>query len=202
MRSSSALRIALALGLAGCAHAPAPQTGAPPAAPPARTTSATTGGSASTAPAANTNPRLDPSEEITPEELAAIPEPVPGAVDTAPIVAPAQTPGQTQPAPGAPLSAPAPSPPAPGPAPTPGSAPGNGGRWRVQVFASPDLAAADSVAKAASALLQATYAIEYEGTLYKVRLGSFASEEEAQALRERAVRSGYPGAFRVRTLTR
>jgi hypothetical protein len=68
----------------------------------------------------------------------------------------------------------------------------------VQIFASPDLGLADRQAKQASARLGVPSSIEFEAPLYKVRLGEFASEEEAQALRERAVREGYPGAFRVR----
>jgi cell division septation protein DedD len=69
----------------------------------------------------------------------------------------------------------------------------------VQIFATPTLAEADRVSKAASARLGVPGSIEFEERLYKVRLGAFATEEEAQALRERAVREGYPGAFRVRT---
>jgi cell division septation protein DedD len=56
------------------------------------------------------------------------------------------------------------------------------------------------VAREASQRLGTTYVIQYEEALYKVRLGSFASEEEAQALREKAVQGGFPGAFRVRTV--
>lgn len=41
--------------------------------------------------------------------------------------------------------------------------------------------------------------IVLEGGLYKVRLGAMTTEAEAQALRDRAVRDGFPGAFRVRT---
>jgi hypothetical protein len=67
------------------------------------------------------------------------------------------------------------------------------------VFASPELAQADRVAKEASARLGAGYVIQYEDKLYKVRLGAFPSEASAQALRERAVRAGFFGAFRVRT---
>jgi rare lipoprotein A len=71
------------------------------------------------------------------------------------------------------------------------------GEWRVQIYASPDLAQADRVAKEGSVKLGVAYVIEFEGSLYKVRLGAFSSESEAQALRERAVGEGFPGAFRV-----
>jgi hypothetical protein len=65
------------------------------------------------------------------------------------------------------------------------------------VFATPDRALADRVSKEAAARLGTSGVIEREASLYKVRLGGFASEAEAQGLRDRAVRGGYPGAFRV-----
>jgi len=68
----------------------------------------------------------------------------------------------------------------------------------VQVFAGPDLAQADRVAKEAARRLGVAYVIQYGEKLYKVRLGAFGSESEAQALRERAIQQGFPGAFRVR----
>jgi hypothetical protein len=40
--------------------------------------------------------------------------------------------------------------------------------------------------------------VDHEASRYKVRLGGFGSEEEAGTLRDEAVRSGYPGAFRIR----
>jgi hypothetical protein len=67
----------------------------------------------------------------------------------------------------------------------------------VQVFASPDRAQADRVGHEASERLGAPYALVQDGNLVKVRLGSFEREEDAQALKERAVKSGYSGAFRV-----
>lgn len=70
--------------------------------------------------------------------------------------------------------------------------------WRVQVFAAQDLALADRKAKEAEARLGVKAHIEYETPLYKVRLGDYPSEADAQALRERAIEAGYTGAFRVR----
>jgi hypothetical protein len=67
----------------------------------------------------------------------------------------------------------------------------------VQVFASPDRAQAERVAREAAQKLGAPYVLAKDGDLVKVRLGSFTREEDAQALKERAVASGYPGAFRV-----
>lgn len=187
MRFSSLARVAVVLAMTGCAHAaaPPPSGGAEPAA------------RAQTA-EPRLDPHLDPSEEITPEELASIPEPVPGAAgaeSAGPAAGAASAPAGATSVPGGALAVPGGASAVPAPA-TPGAA------WRVQIFASPDLAAADSVAKSASALLEAPYAIEFEGALYKVRLGSFASEQEAQALRDRAVKSGFLGAFRVRSVTR
>jgi hypothetical protein len=213
IRTESALRLAIVLLLAGCAHAAAPPPSSAPAKPTggtAPTATAPASGASRAAGDSSVRPsdsRLDPSEEITPDELASIPDPVPGA---AAATTPAPSPGASRPAAAPPTSsavqpggtssggassAAAPEAPTPGPA-TPD------GAWHVQIFASPELAVADSVAKSASAALGASYAIEYEGTLYKVRLGAFASEADAQALRDRAVRSGYPGAFRVKSDTR
>jgi sporulation related protein len=70
--------------------------------------------------------------------------------------------------------------------------------WRVQIYASPALQEADRVAKDASAKLGEGYVLEFEGTLYKVRLGAFQTEDAARDLRERAIRLGYAGAFRMR----
>jgi len=71
--------------------------------------------------------------------------------------------------------------------------------WRVQVYATDDAAQAERVAREAESDLGASAAVIHEGSLYKVRLGRFATEEEAQSLRERAVDAGYRGAFRTKT---
>jgi hypothetical protein len=55
------------------------------------------------------------------------------------------------------------------------------------------------VSREASQALAAPGTVEREGALFKVRLGRFATEAEAQALRERAIRAGYSGAFRIKT---
>jgi len=70
--------------------------------------------------------------------------------------------------------------------------------WRVQVFATQDRDLAQRTAREAAQLLHVEARVDYEGARYKVRLGGYASEEEAGALRDEAVRAGYPGAFRIR----
>lgn len=115
----------------------------------------------------------DPSEEITPAELATIPEPV-------------ETPARAAPEPLQTRSA------------TPSRTTLGASVWRVQVLATPERALADRVAGEAAERLGSTARVQKEGSLYKVRLGAFATEAEAQGLRERAVEMGYPGAFRVK----
>ena len=72
--------------------------------------------------------------------------------------------------------------------------------WRVQVFASADRAEAERAGANATSRLGEPHVIVLEGGLYKVRLGAMTTEAEAQALRERAIQNGFPGAFRIRTL--
>jgi len=128
-----------------------------------------------TAPAA-----LDPSEAITAEELATIPDPVPGGADEPPANA-------------APVSE--------SPSPSTGMTSGDPSSWiwRVQIFASPDRAQAEQTAREASERLGESYVLDREGALYKVRLGAFMKETDAEPLKRRAVLEGYAGAFRVRT---
>jgi len=132
---------------------------------------------------------LDPSEEITPEELATIPDPVPGRAETPLQKGSGGGSGDDSIAPRA------------EPPDTLRSGVGGAIRayvWRVQVYATQDRALADRKAKEAADRLGIASHIAWEGGQYKVRLGDFATEAEAQELRDRAVRSGYPGAFRVR----
>lgn len=186
----------------GCAHAAAkPPASSASAGAPSRASSAPGGGS--TAPLA-----LDRSEEITAAELASIPDPVPAAVGAGAAAdstaAPAAHSAAT--APGEPQSPTAQNSAGAGAATIGGAkstpdVPGgasSGVLWRVQIFASPDLAQAGHVAREASAKLGEPAVVEFEGSLYKVRLGAFGSEAEAQSLRERAIAAGYPGAFRMR----
>lgn len=129
---------------------------------------------------------LDSSEEITPEELASIPEPFPAPSETsekggrtAQAVKTGDVTGSAPPA-----------------APDRSSQPGY--VWRVQIFAAQDAALADRKAREAAERLHVRAHVQFEPPHYKVRLGDYASEAEAQALRERAIEVGYAGAFRVR----
>jgi hypothetical protein len=69
------------------------------------------------------------------------------------------------------------------------------------VLATPDRVLADRVASQAEGRLGTTARVEFEGSLYKVRLGRFVSEGEAEGLRDRAIEMGYTGAFRVKILS-
>ncbi|HYJ32803.1 MAG TPA: SPOR domain-containing protein [Candidatus Binatia bacterium] len=192
----AALLAALALG--GCAHAPRRGEAAAPAepdheapAPPTRRAELPPEPVPSERPA-GAPARLDPSEQITPRELATLPDPVPRGGAQAP---PAPAPD----APERPSGTPAPES-VPGPSGGDSAAPApSEGLWRVQIHASESRAEAERVGRAAARRLQAELVIQREGSLYKVRLGAFATEAEAQALRDRAARAGYPGAFRTRS---
>jgi len=149
---------------------------------------------------------------ITPDELASIPDPVAGS-SAAPIVEQPLNP-DAKPLPvtvaptttAAPKAAEAPStapqstiPPATDvpPSSEPSAPPTGAAVWRVQIFASPDRSQAERVARAASQKLGVSSVLFKDGDLVKVRLGGFVREEDAQVLKERAVESGYTGAFRV-----
>ena len=147
---------------------------------------------------------LDPSEEITPEELASIPEPVP--LETSSAAEGQDTPDGAE---SSLRSAPStdeehsaseargdPSTASAGDRASRDGVPG--WVWRVQVFASENLRLADRKAKEATERLQVRAHLEFETPYYKVRLGDFATEVEAQTLRERAIQAGYSGAFRTR----
>ena len=200
-RFSSASALAL-IAVLGCAHAPerppatATATPAAPAPEPTAQGGVAAAGAAPSetgaAPPPAAPPRLDPSEEITPEELASIPDPVPDT-SPAPIEASPLAPGADSAATGGGSGS---GGSAAGAAAAAGSTAASG-VWRVQVFASPDRAQAERVGREASDRLGVPYVLERDQELVKVRLGSYAREEEAQALKERAVRNGYPGAFRV-----
>lgn len=171
---------ALAIVIVGCAH------GRPPAAPtrptsPGANSPSTPEPDTRTSEKAPSTPTLDPSEQITAEELATIPDPVPGA---------------TEPAPTSTEAAPVVAPPIGTGSVDPGSA-----IWRVQVFASPDRAQAERAAREASSRLGEDYVIDHESGLYKVRLGEFTTEAAAEPLKRKAVLEGYTGAFRVKIAT-
>jgi len=214
MRFSSApLLLALALSASGCAvtvrHGTEPSgAGAAPvagddAAPPStsKATPAADGGRGT--PAAPPSGRLDPSERITPEELASIPDPVPGSREVLSPAsgAPSGTNSALKGSAAPPMNpvAPAGSQAASGAEEGASVPAASGWVWRVQVFASESAADAERVSREAAARLRAEAVVALEGTLYKVRLGGFATESEAQSLRERAIAAGYAGAFRTKT---
>lgn len=186
----------LATAAAGCAR-----LAASPPEPPAARRSVVPGGAGTPAVSAGTTvaaggstaastpplpPNRDPGEEITPEELATISEPVPGS-QSVPAGAGPRTPSQR--AQGSPQAQ--------------STRPESDRRrpaslWRVQIFVTQDRDLADRKAKEAAERLQVKAHVEFESPNYKVRLGDYASEGEAQPLRDRALYTGYPGAFRVR----
>jgi sporulation related protein len=216
-RARAALAVLAVAWLAGCAHA-RPPAAAPAPSPPAPVgtrAQAPPSASGSTAGAPSRSGRRDPSEEITPEELASIPDPVPGQAEGDGRALAASPPGgssspaisaQSPPTAGEddvsgsvpPPSGSSPSGPGSGSGAAPGADTAPAWVWRVQIFATPDLAQADRSAKEGSARLGVEAHIEWETALYKVRLGDYPTEDGAAELRERAVRSGYPGAFRIR----
>jgi len=86
------------------------------------------------------------------------------------------------------------------PSPAAPEAPGPGApAWQVQIYVSDRRDEANRVSLEASRALAVPGAVVREGALYKVRLGRFATEAEAQTLRERAIQAGYSGAFRIKT---
>ncbi len=194
IRLLPAIGTLLCLGVAsGCARSAASPAAAPPTAgSPADPSPAPSGSSACEPRTAegDSGPRrraiLDPSEEITPGELSTIPEPVPGASR-----------GMGGIRQRAPLPMAQTAPEADSRARDAGSW-RDGPLWRVQVFATQDRALADRMAEETAALLHVSAHVAYETPLYKVRLGDYGSEEAAGPLRDRAVQSGFPGAFRIR----
>ena len=164
----------------GCAHqrAPAPRSEPPVTQSSPGTTASGAGASASASDGAG---KIDPSEVITAEELATIPDPVPGRTAEPPVEA-TPPPRESNPSP-----------------PPTSDGTQTAWIWRVQIFASPDRAQAERTAREASDRLGEPHVIDHEGSLYKVRLGAFSKETDAEPLKRKAVIEGYTGAFRVRT---
>ncbi|MFH0779021.1 MAG: SPOR domain-containing protein [Candidatus Eisenbacteria bacterium] len=74
--------------------------------------------------------------------------------------------------------------------------------FRVQVFASSSLEKADEVAKEMRARFRERVYVEYSAPLYKIRMGDFATKEEASLFREKLVEAGYEGAWVVEALVK
>jgi cell division septation protein DedD len=71
--------------------------------------------------------------------------------------------------------------------------------YRVQLFASSSEAVARQRADEFARVFAEPVYLDYEGLLYKVRVGDFVSRDEAEALRRRVAEAGYDGAFVVET---
>ncbi len=71
--------------------------------------------------------------------------------------------------------------------------------YRVQVFATSDPELAEARAEEVRELFDERVYVEYEGLLYKVRVGDCPGRDEATALRRRVVGYGFEGAFIVDT---
>ena len=189
-RDSGAIVLAVALLAAvGCAHTRRPEPAQEPdheaPGPPPQHANLPPDTAPEPEPAPPPPGRLDPSEEITPEELATLPDPVPRGAGSASSQGRSQAipaPDTGSGTPGGDSGAPAPS----------------EGLWRVQIYASERRSEAERVGRSAASRLGERLFVEREGGVYKVRLGAFTSEAQAQELRDRAVRAGYPGAFRTR----
>ncbi|MBD3237401.1 MAG: hypothetical protein GF330_11895 [Candidatus Eisenbacteria bacterium] len=72
--------------------------------------------------------------------------------------------------------------------------------YRVQLFATSDRALAEQRAAEYREMFDAEVYVEFEGILYKVRVGDCLSRDEADALRREALGLGHEGAFIVDTL--
>jgi len=72
--------------------------------------------------------------------------------------------------------------------------------WRVQVFASPSMAAAEKEADVAREKFSEPVYLEYEPPYYKVRVGDFLTKDAARSLSNRAKSQGYDGAWVVETM--
>ena len=71
--------------------------------------------------------------------------------------------------------------------------------WRVQLFASTSMVAADEEAHVAREKFSEPVYVEYEPPLYKVRLGNFLTKAAAQSMATRVRAEGYD-AWVVETL--
>ena len=193
-RLCRALALAALLAGTGCAGKGAPH---PAPADPGVPRPGSTGRPAPSSPGESTRAAagkaLDPSEEITPEQLASIPEPLPGSSPALKAI------GDRPMESGAPAPSEGPSGAAGTAGATDAEAPSGPWVWKVQVFASDRREEAERVSREAAQALSTAASVDRDGAIYKVRLGRFGTEGEAQALRERAIAAGYPGAFRIRT---
>ncbi len=71
--------------------------------------------------------------------------------------------------------------------------------YRVQIFATSRQELAEQRAQEYRDILEENVYVEYEGLLYKVRVGDCLSHDEAEALRRKTLALGHEGAFIVDT---
>ena len=71
--------------------------------------------------------------------------------------------------------------------------------YRVQIFATSRQELAEQRAQEYRDILEENVYVEYEGLLYKVRVGDCLSHDEAEVLRRKTVALGHEGAFIVDT---
>jgi hypothetical protein len=129
----------------------------------------------------------NPGATLTmPDTLAAV---SPAVAAPASVPAATSAPTSTTPATSPPASAPA------KPAEPPAGKPAAGECWRLQVAAPEEKPKAESRREAAQSLLLVSMVIEFEKGLYKVRTHDCLSNAAAEALKKRAVDSGFDGAF-------
>jgi hypothetical protein len=196
------------LALTGCAiqQPPAPAPASPPVPAPTPVGTTASGGTITV----NTPAVVDSAP--SPEALAVlrtIPDPLgrpesadSSEPDTAGVPVPSPTdplgdrPGSRPPPPSE-NTVPPPAVPRASPPDSVSTAPGpNEPCWRVQVASAPEAERARRLAEAAGSQLPATFVIEREGGFSKVRTRDCLSGEAANALRARALASGFDGAFR------
>jgi cell division protein FtsN len=70
--------------------------------------------------------------------------------------------------------------------------------YRIQLFTSKNMAEAVSVRNEAALDFDAVVRVDFETPYYKVRIGSFATPQDAEAMLKRARQLGYRGAWAVR----
>lgn len=164
-------------------------------------------GAAAPAPATPASPAAPPPAEVPPAAPAmrdSVTEPIEAVDHSVPVPEPTRPLGDDPDAP--PLIIPPAQPPPPAaadtartaPAPATPAPPASAGEWRVQVGAPAEADKAESTRRAAESILLLPFVVEREGGLHKVRTRDRLGREAAERLRQRAMDSGFAGAFLLR----
>ncbi len=143
-------------------------------------------------PAEVTEPVLPAGDTVATETVAVVPPPIqapPIIEETPPPVAEEVTPPVVE------ETATTPS-----PQPSPTTQPTKVFGFRIQIFASSTEQNALKVADDAKSVFTEKVYVEYVAPYYKVRVGNCLTREDAEALRGKAVKQGYQGAFIVETI--